>query len=54
MMRFAGVALLLLCIGNGLGAQSAATTQASGSPEEGFVSRTKYTNAFFGIGRAHV
>lgn len=49
MIRFAKIALLILCIGNGLRAQSAPATQASGSPEEGFISRSKYTNAFFGF-----
>jgi hypothetical protein len=49
MMRFARIALLILCTGNGLRAQSAPTLQAPGLPEEGFVSRSKYTNAFFGF-----
>jgi hypothetical protein len=49
MSRFVGIALLGLCIGNGLGAQSAPTTQPAGSPEAGFVSSSKYTNSFFGF-----
>lgn len=49
MIRFAKIALLILCIGNGLRAQSGPPTQALHSPEEGFISRSKYTNAFFGF-----
>jgi hypothetical protein len=49
MIRLALITLAILCLGSGLRAQSAPTPRASGSPEEGFVSRSKYTNAFFGF-----
>jgi len=49
MSRLAGIVLLVLCISGGLFAQPAQTPATAGSPEEGFVSRSKYTNAFFGF-----
>lgn len=49
MIRFVRITILILFLCIGLRAQSVPTPQISRSPEEGFISRTKYTNAFFGF-----
>jgi hypothetical protein len=49
MIRLGLLTLAILNLGNGLRVQSAPVPQASSLPSEGFISRSKYTNAFFGF-----
>jgi len=49
MTQLAKITLFIFCLCSVMRAQYTPTPQASGSLEEGFVSRTKYTNAFFGF-----
>ena len=49
MSRLARMSLLVLCLAGAMSAQSTPAPQTGGPPEEAFVSRSKYTNAFFGF-----
>jgi hypothetical protein len=51
MIRVVSIMFLLFAISN-VGQAQAPTIQGTASPEEGFVSQTKYTNAFFGFALA--
>jgi hypothetical protein len=48
-IRLFKITLLVLLFAIGLRAQSVPATQSPNSPDEGFVSPSKYTNAFFGF-----
>ncbi len=49
MTRLVSITLLLFAMCNAGRVQGPPTIQGAASPEEGFVSHTKYTNAFFGF-----